>query len=110
MRILFAIFMVITFTIVLLATPKAETWCIRDRAGVTSEICAFSSARDCIGAALVGPAGGTVCAQQIRRSDGNDRRVGFADGNFRHSYGPLQKRHGNRSKKESIKGRPEHRL
>ena len=29
----------------------------KDRAGVTSEICAFSSADDCIRAALVGPAG-----------------------------------------------------
>jgi hypothetical protein len=98
MRILLAIFMVMTFRTMLLATAKAETWCIRDRTGVTSEICAFSSAHDCIRTALVGPGGGTVCVQQVRRSDGNDRRVGFADGNFRHSYGHLQKRHGNRSK------------
>jgi hypothetical protein len=99
MRILLAICMVMTFTIALLAPAKAETWCIRDRAGVTSEICAFSSAHDCVRAALVGPAGGTVCSQQIRRSDGNDRRVGFANGNFRHSYGHTPKRRGNRSKK-----------
>jgi hypothetical protein len=99
MRIPLAICIVLTFTFGLLATAKAETWCIRDRAGVTSEICAFSSAHDCIRAALVRPAGGTVCAQQIRRSDGNDRRAGFANGNFRHSYGHTPKRHGNRSQK-----------
>ncbi len=99
MRIALAICMMMTFTIALLAAAKAETWCIRDRAGVTSEICAFSSAHDCVRAALVGPAGGTVCAQQIRRSDGNDRRVGFADGNSWHSYGHARKRHANRSKK-----------
>jgi hypothetical protein len=99
MRILLAICTVLTFTFGLLAAAEAETWCIRDRAGVTSEICAFSSAHDCVRAALVGPAGGTVCAQQIRRSDGNDRRVGFADGTFRHSYGHAPKRHGNRSNK-----------
>jgi hypothetical protein len=99
MRIALATRMVMTFTIALLATAKAETWCIRDRAGVTSEICAFSSAHDCVRAALVGPAGGTVCSQQIHRSDGNDPRAGFAGGNFRHSYGHAPKRRGNRSKK-----------
>lgn len=99
MRIPFAICTVLTFAFGVLATAKAETWCIRDRAGVTSEICAFSSAHDCVRAALVGPSGGTVCSQQIHRSDGNDRRVGFADGNFRHAYGHAPKRHGNRPKK-----------
>jgi hypothetical protein len=99
MRLPLAICLVTAFTIGLLTTAKAETWCIRDRAGVTSEICAFSSAHDCVRAALVGPAGGTVCAQQIRRSDGNDRHVGFANGNSWHSYGHAPKRHGNRSNK-----------
>ena len=66
---------------------KAETWCIRDRAGVTSEICAFSSADDCIRAALVGPAGGTVCAPQTRRSFGKERRVASPTGNFRPRFG-----------------------
>lgn len=46
------------------AVGKAESWCIRDLAGVTSEICAFSSAQDCVRAALVGPSGGIVCAQE----------------------------------------------
>ncbi len=45
------------------AIGHAETWCIRDSAGITSEICAFSSADDCIRAALVGPSGGIICAQ-----------------------------------------------
>jgi hypothetical protein len=43
---------------------KADSWCIRDSAGVTSAICAFSSADDCIRAALVGPSGGIVCARE----------------------------------------------
>jgi hypothetical protein len=46
------------------AIGRAESWCIRDSAGVTSEICAFSSADDCIRAALVGPSGGIVCAPE----------------------------------------------
>jgi hypothetical protein len=47
-----------------LAIARAESWCIRDAAGVTYEICAFSSAQDCIRAALVGPSGGIVCAPE----------------------------------------------
>ena len=46
------------------ASGRAETWCIRDLAGVTAEICAFSSAQDCTRAAFVGPSGGIVCVQQ----------------------------------------------
>jgi hypothetical protein len=46
------------------AIGHAETWCIRDSAGITSEICAFSSADDCIRAALVGLSGGIVCAPE----------------------------------------------
>jgi hypothetical protein len=47
---------------------NAQTWCIRDKAGITSEICAFSSADDCIRAALVGPSGGIICAPQRGRA------------------------------------------
>ena len=78
---------------------KAETWCIRDRAGVTSEICAFSSADDCIRAALVGPAGGIVCAPQTRRSVGNEPRVASPSGNFRPRFGHAPERSGKLSKK-----------
>jgi hypothetical protein len=49
-------------------TAYAQTWCIRDSAGITSEICAFSSADDCIRAALVGPSGGIICAPQRGRA------------------------------------------
>jgi hypothetical protein len=97
MRILLAACIVATFALALFTTPKAETWCIRDRAGVTSEICAFSSAHDCIHAALVGPAGGIVCAQQIRRSEGKERHVAFRSDNFRPSFSHAPKR--KRSKK-----------
>jgi hypothetical protein len=49
-------------------TADAQTWCIRDSAGITSEICAFSSADDCIRAALVGPSGGIICAPERGRA------------------------------------------
>jgi hypothetical protein len=65
---------------------------------VTSEICAFSSAHDCIRAALVGPAGGIVCAQQTRRPV-EERRVGLPNGNVRPNTGHAPKRYGKRSKK-----------
>jgi hypothetical protein len=70
MRARLATCIVAIWTTELLTAVKAETWCIRDGAGVTSEICAFSSAHDCVRAALVGPAGGTICAQQtaVRRT------------------------------------------
>jgi hypothetical protein len=56
------------------AIANAETWCIRDSAGVTSEICAFSSAQDCIRAAMVGPSGGIICApERGRRAESNER-------------------------------------
>ncbi len=45
------------------APARAETWCVRDKDGVTPAICAFSSADDCIRAAVVGPSG-IVCAQE----------------------------------------------
>lgn len=51
-------------TILLPTIAKADSWCIRDLAGVTSAICAFSSAEDCIRAALVGPSGGIVCTRE----------------------------------------------
>jgi len=82
----------------LLTAAKAETWCIRDRAGVTSEICAFSSAHDCIRAALVGPAGGAVCVQQTRRPV-EECRGAFPSGDFRPNAGHAPKGHGKRWKK-----------
>ena len=42
---------------------RADSWCVHDAAGVTSPICAFSSAQDCIQAAIVGPSG-TVCTRE----------------------------------------------
>jgi hypothetical protein len=42
---------------------RADSWCLHDSAGVTSAICAFSSAQDCIQAAIVGPSG-MVCARE----------------------------------------------
>ena len=41
-------------------------------------------------AALVGPAGGTVCAQQTRRPVENDRRGAFPNGDFRPNSGHRQ--------------------
>jgi hypothetical protein len=52
--------------VIALAVPgdaaRAETWCVRDAAGTMSPICAFSSAQDCIHAAILGPSG-SICAQ-----------------------------------------------
>jgi hypothetical protein len=45
------------------AAGKADSWCIRDKAGTIAPICAFSSSADCIHAALVGPSG-SVCVQE----------------------------------------------
>jgi hypothetical protein len=60
------------------AIARAESWCIRDAASLTHEICAFSSAQDCIRAALVGPSGGIVCARErgsaVRSGEHFDRR------------------------------------
>jgi hypothetical protein len=39
---------------------RADSWCIRDSARTLSPICAFSSAQECIHAAIVGPSG-VVC-------------------------------------------------
>jgi hypothetical protein len=41
---------------------RADIWCVHDSAGITSPICAFSSAQDCVRAAIVGPSG-MVCSQ-----------------------------------------------
>jgi hypothetical protein len=41
---------------------RADIWCLHDSAGITSPMCAFSSAQDCIHAAIVGPSG-MVCSQ-----------------------------------------------
>jgi len=41
---------------------RADIWCLHDSAGITSPICAFSSAQDCVHAAIVGPSG-MVCSQ-----------------------------------------------
>jgi hypothetical protein len=99
MRARLATCIVAIWTTGLPTAAKAETWCIRDRAGVTSEICAFSSANDCIRAAVVGPAGGIVCAQQTRRVVEDGWRGAFPNGDFRPNSGHAPKRHGKRSKK-----------
>jgi hypothetical protein len=69
-------------TVVSPAAANAESWCIRDAAGVTHEICAFSSAQDCIRAALVGPSGGIVCAPErasaVRSGEHFDRGKHYA--------------------------------
>jgi hypothetical protein len=45
------------------AVGWADSWCIRDKAGMIAPICAFSSSADCIHAALVGPSG-SVCVPE----------------------------------------------
>jgi hypothetical protein len=45
------------------APARADSWCIRDSGGMLDPICAFSSAQDCIHAAIVGPSG-AVCVQE----------------------------------------------
>jgi hypothetical protein len=45
------------------AVAWADSWCIRDKAGMIAPICAFSSSADCVHAALVGPSG-SVCVQE----------------------------------------------
>lgn len=42
---------------------QADSWCIRDAEGITAPICAFSSAEDCIRAAIIGPSG-IVCMRE----------------------------------------------
>ncbi len=42
---------------------RADSWCIRDKAGMIAPICAFSSSGDCVHAALIGPSG-SVCVQE----------------------------------------------
>jgi hypothetical protein len=45
------------------AAVWADSWCIRDKAGMIAPICAFSSSADCVHAALVGPSG-SMCVQE----------------------------------------------
>jgi hypothetical protein len=45
------------------AAASADSWCVRDKAGMIAPICAFSSAADCVHAALIGPSG-SVCVQE----------------------------------------------
>jgi hypothetical protein len=45
------------------AAASADSWCVRDKAGTIAPICAFSSAADCVHAALIGPSG-SVCVQE----------------------------------------------
>jgi hypothetical protein len=45
------------------AIASADSWCVRDKAGMIAPICAFSSAADCVHAALLGPSG-SVCVQE----------------------------------------------
>jgi hypothetical protein len=44
-------------------TARADSWCIRDSGGMLSPICAFSSAQECVRAAIVGPSG-VVCVRE----------------------------------------------
>jgi hypothetical protein len=57
-HLIFALFVIATWP----ALAHADTWCIRDSAGIVDPICAFSSAEDCIHAAIVGPSG-AVCVR-----------------------------------------------
>jgi hypothetical protein len=52
----------ILFLVVAVPQARADTWCIRDSGGGTSGVCGFSSAQDCVRAALVGPGG--ICARE----------------------------------------------
>jgi hypothetical protein len=42
---------------------RADSWCVRDSAGTMEPICAFSSAQDCVHAAILGPSG-SVCQHE----------------------------------------------
>jgi hypothetical protein len=42
---------------------RADSWCVRDSAGTMAPICAFSSAQDCVHAAILGPSG-SVCEHE----------------------------------------------
>ena len=43
---------------------RADSWCVRDSAGMMDPICAFSSAQDCVHAAILGPSG-SVCQHEL---------------------------------------------
>jgi hypothetical protein len=45
-----------------ISQAQADTWCIRDSGGGMFSACGFSSAGDCVRAALVGPGG--ICARE----------------------------------------------
>jgi hypothetical protein len=45
------------------AAARADSWCVRDKAGMIAPICAFSSSADCVHAAMIGPSG-SVCVQE----------------------------------------------
>jgi hypothetical protein len=58
------IWMAAPILVLVVAVPqaRADTWCIRDSGGGMFQACGFSSAQDCVRAALVGPGG--ICARE----------------------------------------------
>jgi hypothetical protein len=51
-----------------LETATAETWCIRDKTATTPGVCGFSSALDCVHAAMVGPPQ-SICERERWKPD-----------------------------------------
>ena len=51
----------------------AETWCIRDKTATTPGVCGFSSAADCVHAAMVGPPQ-SICERERWKADKPDVR------------------------------------
>jgi hypothetical protein len=49
----------------------AETWCIRDKTATTPGVCGFSSALDCVHAAMVGPPQ-SICERERWKPDKPD--------------------------------------
>ena len=47
-------------------TAEADSWCIRDSAGLSPGICVFSSLQDCMRTALINPAVGSCAREEYK--------------------------------------------
>ena len=56
----------VAWATVMPAAGHADSWCLRDSAGISPGICAFSSAQDCIRAALINPAAGLCAREELK--------------------------------------------
>jgi hypothetical protein len=59
----FACLALLAAAVISVRPAAADSWCVRDSAGTMEPICAFSSAQDCIHAAILGPSG-SVCQHE----------------------------------------------